>query len=297
MLSTVQYCRAPFLQPPSLNTMIFPTGWHHGQDVILATLLATLWPTQGQALHQHAMGNTALACFDQISWIDCQGVQQAWWWQSNVVNGDSNNGNCDGSGANNKDGGNDGNNDEEVTWMAMAVATTTTTTITLSTTTATMGHQQCDGNNNNGMTMIWWWWAVSDVQNTCESCATYPRQQSTYVNSLGRSRQERGTILGDGRTEKGQGGSNLVEITSSPLDQFQINFLHTPEWRSHVILFCMCPGSKAVLLVPWWACLMTMRKRTVGCQLVSLLGGGSGPRSFHLDKNLLRQTISLERSC
>ncbi len=37
----------PLLQPPSLNTMIFLTGRHHGQDVVLATLLATLPPPKG----------------------------------------------------------------------------------------------------------------------------------------------------------------------------------------------------------------------------------------------------------
>ena len=57
--------------------MIFPTGQHHGQDVILATPPATLRPTQGQSLHQHAMGDTALACFGRIPWIDRQGVQGA----------------------------------------------------------------------------------------------------------------------------------------------------------------------------------------------------------------------------
>jgi hypothetical protein len=43
--------------------MIFPTGRHHGQDVVLATPSATLNTTQDQLLHQHAMGDTALACF------------------------------------------------------------------------------------------------------------------------------------------------------------------------------------------------------------------------------------------
>ena len=65
------------IQPPSLNIMIFLTGQHHGQDVILATPSATLRPTQGQSLHQHVMGDTALACFGRIPWIDRQRVQQA----------------------------------------------------------------------------------------------------------------------------------------------------------------------------------------------------------------------------
>ena len=73
--------------------MLFPTGQHHGQDVVLATPSATLRPTQGQSLHQHAMGNTALACFGRIPWIDRQAVRQAQRQQSNDVNNDSNGGN------------------------------------------------------------------------------------------------------------------------------------------------------------------------------------------------------------
>jgi hypothetical protein len=40
---------------------------------------------------------------------------------------------------------------------------------------------------------------------------------------------KRGDGFGGRKDRKGQGGSDLVEITSSPLDQFQINFSHTPE--------------------------------------------------------------------
>ncbi len=72
--------------------MIFLTGQHHGQDVVLATPSATLLPTQGQSLHQHAMGDTALACFGRIPWIDHQGVRQAQRQQSDNVNDDSDNG-------------------------------------------------------------------------------------------------------------------------------------------------------------------------------------------------------------
>ncbi len=74
--------------------------------------LATLRPTQGQSLRQHAMGDTALACFGWIPWIDCQGVQRARQRQSDDVNDDGNKGNSDGSNANDRDGGKDGNNDE-----------------------------------------------------------------------------------------------------------------------------------------------------------------------------------------
>ncbi len=92
--------------------MIFRTGRHHGQDVVLATLSATLRLTQGQSLHQHAMGDTALACFGRIPWIDRQGVRGARLRQSDDVNDDGNNGNSNGSDTNNRDGGDNGNNDK-----------------------------------------------------------------------------------------------------------------------------------------------------------------------------------------
>jgi hypothetical protein len=92
--------------------MIFLTGQHHGQDVVLATPSATLRPTKGQSLHQHAMGDTALACFGQIPWIDHQGVQQARRQKSDDVDDDGNDGDSNGSDANEWDGGNNGNNNE-----------------------------------------------------------------------------------------------------------------------------------------------------------------------------------------
>ena len=57
--------------------------------------------------------------------------------------------------------------------------------------------------------------------------------------------------FGGRKTEKGRGGNDWVKITSSSLDQFQINFPHTPEWQMHGNLFRMRPGSKAALLAPW----------------------------------------------
>ncbi len=215
----------------------------------------------------------------QISWINRQGVQQAQRQQRDNVD-------------------NDGKTTAKatataampttrmaatmatttkVTWMSMAVATTTTTMMTLKTATTTMGWQGCNGANNNGTTTIWWQWAVSVVQNACEICANHPRQQSTYADSLGRSRWERGTIFGDGRTENGRGGSDWVEITSSPLNQIRINFPHTPEWQSHGILFCMCPGSKAALLAPWWACLMMMKRGLLSVSWSVFCEGGVRP--------------------
>ncbi len=84
--------------------MKFPTGRHHGQDVVLATPSATLRPTHGQFLRQHAMGDTALACFGRIPWIDRQGVRRAQQRQSNNVNDDGNGGDSNGSDADDKDG-------------------------------------------------------------------------------------------------------------------------------------------------------------------------------------------------
>ena len=74
--------------------------------------LANLRPTQRQSLHQHDMGDTTLACFGRMPWIDRQGVQQAQRLQSDNVDDDDNNGNSNGSNANNRDGCNDGNNNE-----------------------------------------------------------------------------------------------------------------------------------------------------------------------------------------
>ena len=66
---------------------------------------ATLRQIQGEALHPHAMGDTALACFGRILWIDSQGARQA------RVDDD---GDSDDNDANDNDGGNGDNNDGEV---------------------------------------------------------------------------------------------------------------------------------------------------------------------------------------
>ncbi len=58
------------------------------------------------------MGDTALACFGRIPWIDCQGVRRARQRQSDDVDDDGDNGNSYGRDANDRDGGNDGDNDE-----------------------------------------------------------------------------------------------------------------------------------------------------------------------------------------
>jgi len=137
-----------------------------------------------------------------------------------------------------------------------------------------------DGNKYNWTTTMRWLWAVSNKQNACKHRATHSRQQSTYVDSLERSWQERGTIWGGGMTEKGQGGGDWVGITSSPLNQFQTYLPATPVQRKDQNLYCMCPGSEAALSAPWWSCLLMMKKRTARCQLVSWEGGTERRQSF-----------------
>ncbi len=46
----------------------------------------------------------------------------------------------------------------------------------------------------------------------CNRCASHPRQQPINGDSLRRRRGESKTIWGDGMTDKGQGGGNLVEM-------------------------------------------------------------------------------------
>ena len=100
--------------------MIFPTGQHQLQDVVLPTPSATLRQIQGEVLHPHDMDDTALACFGRIPWIDSQGAQQARRRRATMSmttatatatatttkDGDSND-----NDANDKDDG-DGNNDD-----------------------------------------------------------------------------------------------------------------------------------------------------------------------------------------
>jgi hypothetical protein len=91
--NNTEYRSVPFLQPPSLNIMIFSAGWHHWQDVILVTPPATLRPIQGQALPPRAMGDTALACFGQIPTIDRQRAWQRRATTSDNVDNDGNSSN------------------------------------------------------------------------------------------------------------------------------------------------------------------------------------------------------------
>ena len=51
-----------------------------------------------------------------------------------------------------------------------------------------VGTTMMRGNKDEWTTTMRWRWAASDTQNACERRITYPRQQSTYVDSLVRSR-------------------------------------------------------------------------------------------------------------
>ena len=128
---------------------------------------------------------------------------------SNDVNDDSN---SDVNDANDKDGSNGDNNDGEVERDG--------------------GDNDCNNLDNDDVnvdvvkddinvgttTMRWRRGRMDDddamamggqsEQNTRERRTNHPRQQSTYVDSLGRSRRERGTISGEGTTEKGRGGGD-----------------------------------------------------------------------------------------
>jgi len=141
----------------------------------------------------------------------------------------------------------------KVTWMAMVVATMTTTTMmsmtTMATTTTTMGRRRCDGDDDDGTTTM--------ERRRCDgdglASAVPPIRGNNQLMStvwVGVDQKE-GRFRGTEGQERGRGGSDWVEITSSFLDQFQINFPHTPEWQTHGILFRMCPGSKAALSAPW----------------------------------------------
>ncbi len=71
------------------------------------------------------------------------------------------------------------------------------------------------------MTIGWQSGWPATAEHNC--CATHPSQQPINGDSLGRRRGERGVIWGDGMTDKGQGGGDLVEIlelheiTSKPI--------------------------------------------------------------------------------
>jgi hypothetical protein len=59
-----------------------------------------------------------------------------------------------------------------------------------------------DANDNDGMMM--------GDKKLASTVPIHPRQQSTNDDSWGGRRQKRGTIVGDGMTEKGQVGGDLV---------------------------------------------------------------------------------------
>ncbi len=139
--------------------------------------------------------------------------------------------------------------------------------------------RQWDNNNTVATTTIKWQrWNNNYVMAMGLFALCHPSKATINLcQQFGEESMRERDNFGGGRTEQGWGGRDWVEITSSPLDQIQINFPRTPEWQTHGILFRMCPGSKAALSTPWWACLMTMKKRNEKCQPVSLLGGGGWP--------------------
>ncbi len=67
-----------------------------------------------------------------------------------------------------------------------------------------------------------------------------------------------------GATENDRGGGDRVDITSSPLNQFQTYLPATPVKRKDRNLFRMCPG------------------RLLGVSRSVFREGGFGPRSLHL---------------
>jgi hypothetical protein len=125
----------------------------------------------------------------------------------------------------------------KVTWTVMVAVMTTMTTMmpTTTTTTTTMGGRRCDGNKDNGTTRL------EQRQSDGDGLA------SAVPPIRGGNNQLMLTVW----TEKGRGEGDWMEITSSPLNHFQIDFPNTPELQTHGILFPMCHGSKAVLSAPW----------------------------------------------
>ena len=102
------------------------------------------------------------------------------------------------------------NSNDDEKKMATSPTTTMTTVATMMTTAATMM-------SSSKMIMtsktLWQrqWWDDDGQQEARERCTTHPRQQSTHGDSWGGRRQERGRIVEDRMTEKGRGGSDLVE--------------------------------------------------------------------------------------
>ena len=96
------------------------------------------------------------------------------------------------------------------------------------------------------MTTMQWQWAASNMQNSCKRCTTHLSQQSTYVDSIGRSRRENETISGGGGRQK-RVKVDMIEWRSLhlPLPSINSKPFHpaTPVQKKDWNLFLMCPGS------------------------------------------------------
>ena len=112
-------------------------------------------------------------------------------------NGDSNDGEVEHDGGDDNDKDNDDNDDDNVNVDII------------------------EDNIDNGTMLMRWRWVASNKQNACKHCTTHPGQQSTYVNSLGRSRREIGTIFFGGDDRKGSrwrrlSGDHFISTQSIP---------------------------------------------------------------------------------
>jgi hypothetical protein len=272
--------------------MIFRAGWHHGQYAVLATPFATLRPNQqGQVLHQHAMGDTPFACFGQIPWIGRQGVRHARWQQSNDVSNKGDDSDSNGSNTDNKDV----KWMAMVAVTTTTTTTTTITSMMTTTTMGwqqcngnnnVMVMDSEDGDNDEGEVdnsgsggndkddcngdvdnddNEWWrqqQWddnivMVMGSQKRAKflRALCHPFEETINIcRKFGEeSRRERYDFGGwekKGSRWKRLGGDHFISTQSIPT-----HLPHTTEWKTHGILFRMCPRSKAALLAPWWACL------------------------------------------
>jgi hypothetical protein len=163
-------------------------------------------------------------------------------------------GDSDDNDANDKDGG-DGNKDDGKWNTTAGMTTTMTTTMMINIDvvedddndwTTTMRWRQVQLDDNDVM-------AMGGHRHAERSRA--PRHPSEATINLCRKFREELTRdrdnFGGRTTEKGQGGGDSVEITSSPLNQFQTYLPATPMQRKDQNLFRMCPGSEATLSAPW----------------------------------------------
>ena len=236
--------------------MIFPTGRHLWQDVVLATPLATLRQIQGEALHPHAMGDTALACFGQIPWIDSQGAWQARRWGA-----------------------------------TMSMTTATVTTMTPTTRMVVMAKTMMGKWNTMAVTMTMttstlmpsrmtttigrWWW---------DGDATPPIWGNKQLMSTvwGGVDKREGQFRGGGRQKRVE----VEEIEWRSLHLHSINFKPTfraPQCRERTGTYSVCVLGVRLHYwrhgdhVYWW-----WKRGLLGVCRSVFWEGGFGPRSFHL---------------